>query len=340
MGQEIILPRLVTRLVRNPKVLLYRTIAALLWLPAGVWAQYYDLGGPCVDRHNPLTTADVFKAQKNGDWPRAVDLQKLVVRDGCGIEARWYQLVTLLLKARREQEAVRVLEEMDARGFDLNPSSIGQHTISPITPEIEKFMSSAPFKASPVGTKIDSLEQISSERRTRFRELLKTLPAGEKPPDDYIAKGACPFECCRYGNWMATQDTDLVASPGSKRIVRKVRAGTRATGVTGEVHLKPEPVAVLTDVNSKLPKDSIAFILDYEGEGFGNVYSHGKVVHDVFFGYGEYCFRISKMCWGETLLPRTEQRQPVWWVEIRLPDGLIGWTDRPDNFDGKDACGH
>jgi len=24
-----------------------------------------------------------------------------------------------------------------------------------------------------------------------------------KPPTFYISKGACPFECCRYGKWIA-----------------------------------------------------------------------------------------------------------------------------------------
>jgi hypothetical protein len=107
-------------------------------------------------------------------------------------------------------------------------------------------------------------------------------------------------------------------------------------GLTGEVHLKPEPVLVLTA--GDLPKDSIAFVLDYVGEGYGNVYSHGKVVQ-TFLGYAKYCFQPSQSCWGETLLPPQERKKPVWWVKLRLPNGVVGWSDKTENFGNKDACG-
>jgi hypothetical protein len=77
----------------------------------------------------------------------------------------------------------------------------------------------------------------------------------------------------------------LVSGPGSSRVVGRARKGSRAVGLTGEVHLRPEPVVVLTAPESdgvltadELPKNSIAFILDYVGEGYGHVYTRGKVV--------------------------------------------------------------
>jgi len=128
----------------------------------------------------------------------------------------------------------------------------------------------------------------------------------------------------------------LVAAPGGKRVVGNAKRGARVVGLTGEVHLKPEPVVVLGD--GDLPKGSIAFVLDYQGEGFGHVYTHGKIV-SVFLGYEDYCFRFSESCWGETLLPSSERKPQVWWVKVKLANGIIGWTDKPDNFDGKDGCG-
>lgn len=167
--------------------------------------------------------------------------------------------------------------------------------------------------------------------------MLKTLPPDQRPPENYVARGACPFECCRYGNWSILEDTDLVATPGSKRIVGKGKKGGRAVGLTGEVHVRPEPVVVLMD--GDLPKDSIAFVLDYQGEGYGHVYTRGKVVTAFTVGYADYCFRLSASCWGETLVPSNEHKAPVWWVKVRLANGLIGWTDKADSFGDKDACG-
>ncbi|QNI30726.1 hypothetical protein H7849_16525 [Alloacidobacterium dinghuense] len=172
------------------------------------------------------------------------------------------------------------------------------------------------------------------------------MPASEKPPDNYVAKGTCPFECCRYGNWTVLEDTDLVASPGSSRVVGRAMKGSRAFGLTGEVHLRPEPVVVLTAPESdgvltadELPKNSIAFILDYVGEGYSHVYTRGKVVEvETHLSYAKYCFHPSESCWGETLWPSNERKEQIWWVKVRLPNGIVGWTDKTNNFGDKDAC--
>lgn len=108
------------------------------------------------------------------------------------------------------------------------------------------------------------------------------------------------------------------------------------TAQTGEVHLKPEPIVVLWD--GPLPQGSIVFALDYQGEGFGHVYTQGKVV-SMFLGYEKYCFRLSEACWGEALLPESERSKRVWWVKIRLAGGVIGWTNQTDHFGGMDGCG-
>jgi len=292
---------------------------------------HYDLGGPCEDAADLRAFSQLRDAKKTGAWDRAVELAKLNVRGGCAIEYRWRELATTLLEAHRQPEALRVLQEMESRGFDLNPSRIGREH-----DELTKFMGTPLFIATPIGTKLEQLKRTSDERRARYRELLTRLPPDERPPENYIAKGVCPFECCRYGNWTVLKDTDLVASPESKRVVGKAMKGRRAVGLTGEVHLKPEPVVVLVD--GDLPKDSIAFVLDYVGEGFGHVYTRGKVVV-ALLGYADYCFRPSESCWGEALLPSSERKERVWWVKVRLANGVIGWTDKADNFGGKDACG-
>ena len=293
--------------------------------------QRYDLGGPCSNTVESSPFSQISAAKSAGSWDRVVELEKLCVRAGCTIEYRWRELATALLQARRKLEALQALSEMDSRGFDLNASRIGsEHQ------ELKDFLQSPGFKTSSLGMKIEQLKKISDERRARSRALLGKLQAGERPPDNYVARGACPFECCRYRRWSVLEDTDLVAAPGSKKIVGKARKGSSALGVTGEVHLQPEAVTVLRD--GDLPKDTIAFVLDYLGEGYVNVYTRGKVV-ETFLGVADYCFHLSEGCWGETILPANEQKQPVWWVKVKLANGIVGWTDQPDHFGDKDACG-
>jgi hypothetical protein len=285
----------------------------------------------------------IENAESAGEWDRAVVLEKEEVRAACNNEYRWYRLVNALLGAHRSAEASSVLQEMDARGFDVNLPLLGEDF-----PEIVKFIESKEFGPSPLGLKIRRLEKISDERRTKFQEALSRMPASEKPPDNYIAKDACPFECCRYGNWTVLEDTDLVSRPGSSRIIGRARKGSRAVGLTGEVHLTPEPVVVRASPEppmgvltaDKLPKNSIAFILDYTGEGFSHVYTRGKVVEvRTHSSYAKYCYRLSEDCWGETLFPSKEKKEQIWWVKVRLPNGIVGWTDKTNNFIGQDACG-
>jgi hypothetical protein len=286
---------------------------------------------------------ELHDAENAHEWDRAVALTKEDVRaDGCNIPYRWYGLVNALLSAHRSAEASSVLQEMDARGFDLNPAVLGEYF-----PVIVNFMESQEFGASPLGLKIRPLKNISDERRIKFQEALSRMPASEKPPDNYVARGACPFECCRYGNWTVLEDTDLVSRPGSSRVVGRARKGSPAVGLTGEVHLTPEPVVVLAAPEppmgvltaDELPKNSIAFILDYTGEGYSHVYTRGKVVDaQTHLSYAKYCYRPSKDCWGETLFPSKERKEPIWWVKVRLPNGIVGWTDKTNSFGGQDAC--
>jgi hypothetical protein len=319
-----------------------RTIAFVVWLtvlctdvvlsrPAWIGQQHYELVGPCEDQPSWNEWKEIRDAEAAGDWDRAVALRKESVKAGCSIQYRRYSLVKTLLRTHRPAEASSILQQMDSRGLEVNPALM----IDAEFPEIGQFMESKEFAASPLGLKIKRLEQISDERRIKFQEVLNTMPASEKPPENYVAKDVCPFECCRYGNWTVLENTDLVTRPGGTHVIGSARKGSHAVGLTGEVHLRPKPVVVLTGGDP--PKNSIAFVLDYIGEGYGHVYTRGKVV-EKFLGYAKYCFQPSESCWGETLFSPTEARKQVWWVKARLANDVVGWTDKTDNFGDKDAC--
>ena len=314
-------------------ILLVDLVGALTPLQSARAAQqYFDLGGPCSPVVYPHPSLEIVRAKKGGLWDRVIELEKRSVREGCDIEYRWRELANALVEVGRRTDALLVLTDMDSRGFDLRPSVIGREH-----EELKAFMETPLFKASALGMRLEELKRISDQRRAHYREVLQKLPRAQRPPEQYIAKGACPFECCRYGKWTVLQDTELVAAPGSTQVVGRAKKGTHVVGVTGEVHLKPEPVVVLKD--GELPKDSIAFVLDYAGEGEGNVYTQGKIVGAFVAGVAEYCFRVSEQCWGETLDPGSERKEPVWWVKVKLPNGVTGWTNKPDNFGDKDGCG-
>ncbi len=303
---------------------------ALIVVPAAS-AQHYDLGGPCKDAliGSPSNFGDILKAQASGDWNRVVELERVNVREGCSNEFRWNQLAKALVLANRPTDATHVLEDMDERGLELNPSP------GMLPPEVVKLVETPEFKSTPAGQRLEALKQVSDSRRAHFLDLLNQLPANKRPPERYVAKGACPFECCQYRQWTVENDTVLYAAPGSKKVVGKARKGTRVRGLTGELHLTPEPAVMIVD--HEVPKDTIVFLLDNLGEGSGNVYIDGKiVVSELGTGIVQYCF---DHCWGETLLPPGNGKPTVWWVKVKLPNGVIGWTDQPDNFGNKDACG-
>ena len=314
-----------------------RTVTVLVGLTLSVVssarAQHYNLGGPCADAvPGPGSKfREIVDAEKRADWNLVVELEKASVREACGMEFRWQQLGTALAKANRAAEAVRLLEEMEARGFELNPSP------GMLSPELLALMGTPAFQTTPAGRRIGELRRISDNRRAVFLEQLEKMPAGQKPPKDYVAKGACPFECCQYRDWTVEKSTVLYAEPGSRKAVGTAAKGTRVRGLTGEVRLTPEPVGVVFD--GEFRAGTIVFLLDYMGEGFGRVYADGKTVTAEVSGTLRYCFHPSGNCWGETLFPPDTGRKSVWWVKVRLGNGVVGWTDQGDSFGNKDACG-
>jgi hypothetical protein len=115
--------------------------------PASTGQERYDLGGPCVDQPNFRVSKELQDAESAHEWDRAVVLTKEDVRaGGCNIPYRWYGLVNVLLSAHRSAEASSVLQEMDARGFDVELAVLGEYF-----PEIVKFIESKEFGASPPG---------------------------------------------------------------------------------------------------------------------------------------------------------------------------------------------
>lgn len=143
-----------------------------------------------------------------------------------------------------------------------------------------------------------------------FVFLIAQAVATVLPPKIFIDPGACPFECCTYREWSVKADTQLFEKIQSKKKIGQAQKGTFVTALTGEVHTVP------------LKMKEGFYLLTYEGEGFWKIWQNGKVKSEV------------KKNW------KSEQRpQSTWWVQIKLPDGKIGWTQEVKNFGNMDSCG-
>ena len=139
--RKVVYARATIVLVACPIILCADLVLAC---PAATGQERYDLGGQCSDQPNWPGWRQMQDAEQAREWDRAVVLAKEEVRAGCGSEFRWEGLVNTLLSAHRSAEASSVLQEMDARGFELNPALLGDGF-----PEIVNFMESKEFGVSP-----------------------------------------------------------------------------------------------------------------------------------------------------------------------------------------------
>jgi hypothetical protein len=155
--------------------------------------------------------------------------------------------------------------------------------------------------------------------------------------------GACPFECCTYGEWTTTEETTLYEEPDSASSRWTVPAGTPLDAGSGFVILTEIGVAVAGDSVRLYTEDGdprlatagdTLFLLDDVGEGFRRVWHAGSVLQtDAVSGFVPEGDAPA----AEVL---TEPRRE-WWVRARAPDGRTGWLwmDRTARMEGADACG-
>ena len=147
-----------------------------------------------------------------------------------------------------------------------------------------------------------------------------------RPPTPYIDKGACPFEGCIYREWIALKAIRLLDRPNGKRVVGMIHQGEHVIGLTGEVHCMPVLVHALEDVPDPqnlrhivVRKGEAFYLLHRLGEGYWLGWYKGKLIDvDEFSNPGK--------------VP-----QAVWWVKVKTPSGLAGWTISDGNFAGQDS---
>lgn len=139
----------------------------------------------------------------------------------------------------------------------------------------------------------------------------------------YVARGACPFECCVYGRWRVFTPAVLRARPATGAdSIGWFDANTDIVADSGLVRVNPTGLAVVT---GKTPgdfvPDTVAVavgdtleLLDYEGEGYRNARWKGRLITVM-----EYWSMLGAQ--GVSLV-----RRPVsqWWVHATSGDRR-GW---------------
>lgn len=164
--------------------------------------------------------------------------------------------------------------------------------------------------------------------------------AADSPPAKYIDIGACPFECCTYRDWHTKFDTVAYAKPDKNaKVVGRLKAGATVEAITGEVHSSPVRFIVKKPHAGYKPGD-ILWVYSYLGEGNFNVWRNGAMQEEDL-GFSPYggspgarC-ENKEQCWGEL----EEKLRLSWWVKLRSREGWEGWSDQPEHFENKDACG-
>ena len=305
------------------------------------------LGAPCrsprrLSRQTMAITREINRkedaAMKRGDSQTAVAMRKELIRNHCHGQYLWFYLAELYVELGQNGDAIAVLEYLHGKKnneVDRRLRTKG-NALHPLTESQE-------FQHSPLAQKLAANREQTARRRQEFQRKLAALPAEGKPPADYIAKNACPFECCMFGTWDVRADTALYDKPNGETVLGRLAKGDKVEGLTGEVHIRPIPIAVRQPpAYSKVPTaGSIVFLLDSLGEGIGRVWHEGKVLElGVSGNIHDHCPFPDKRCWGEYLYPVNEvERWGVWWVKVKTRNGVVGWTKDTENFGSKSGCG-
>lgn len=85
----------------------------------------------------------------------------------------------------------------------------------------------------------------------------------QRPVAPLRVDGACPFECCTYGDWTATAETTVYEESDRQSATRTLPAGTRLEADSGFV--------VLTEIGVAIVRDTVRMCAEDGGERLATV---------------------------------------------------------------------
>lgn len=164
----------------------------------------------------------------------------------------------------------------------------------------------------------------------------------DAPPVPYYDWGACPFECCTYREWITDASVLLRPAVGATQaVVETLARGEHVQAVTGVVvtrrtgRVKMLRAATLDPANPVTVRaGDILHTLHPRGEGVDVFWFKGRLhEHELYASAADPAHPPNRE-WQVLSIPRTE-----WWVQIKSARGRMGWSNEPQKFLGKDACG-
>jgi hypothetical protein len=142
-----------------------------------------------------------------------------------------------------------------------------------------------------------------------------------------VSKGACPFEGCQLGAWVAREAFVAYAAIDGNALAERFETGTRVTALNAEVHARPQRAVVTgtyrTDVAKGIGVGHVVYPLHPIGEGAITVWHDGAIKETSLDLTYDYTSEGAKLDW-------------TWWVQVRLSDGRTIWLKDPQGFDGMD----
>lgn len=167
------------------------------------------------------------------------------------------------------------------------------------------------------------------------------------PPLPYLDRGACPFECCRYREWTVEADTPVRSRRDSKApLVFTAKRGESVHGLTGVVvTVEPGRVRVLQDGRMggddgvSVAKGTLIYSLHYQGEGYSLLWHDGKTYSDFVPSVENFRRNLPVAVPHDMGLRPESDPKTIWWILIENANGDVGWSEHPENFGNKDACG-
>lgn len=317
--------------------------AASAGVPDSAVAPAGPVGLDCASpKKSGVSFAALDQAEKAGDWTAAIRFLRGAIADQrCGNAYLFQRLALFYARAGQAAEALEVAAYALER--HPNPVAASLETREPEVESLNELRSLPGFAGSPFARTLAARYAEREKRLAAARQRLAALPAGKRPPDPYVAKEACPFECCTFREWTVEKEIELYDAPAGRKLGRRLLPGAAALGLTGEVHLRPRPmlagIAFAADESFdsakkvEIPAGALVFQLDHLGEGFARFWYDGKF----FVAELVQCLVFEEECWGEALDPAPPEDH-AWWVEVRLADGSEAWA-RDEGFGNMDSCG-
>jgi hypothetical protein len=281
------------------------------------------------------------KAKAAGDWKAAVAPARVMAGEQCDNAYLWINLAIFYARAGQAREAL----ELGAYVFGKFPNQV-EGSLQGQEGESFKELKALPgFQESALGRQLAARYAEREDRSKKAREAVAAAPAAERPPEHYVAKDACPFECCAFREWSVEAPIELYKAPAGAKTGRKLMPGDQVVGLTGEVHLRPRPLLVGHPFEGEkelgspetipVPAGAVVYELDSLGEGFVRFWYKGRKFEKPL---AIHCLVFDADCWSDYIDPAGTPVKHDWWVKVKLADGSKAWA-LSEGFGNMDACG-